>query len=291
MNWPLHLNERQLAGLGNLPPVRPPVPAAPFLRIGEDGATPGCGASRVHLAGGALNSLLVNPEVVPFEQLYRRLPEEGMFLDSVTPETPFVFELGAFRVPQTFCLALFDLRPDIYRFSGVDPGDTVPVEARRFSSVMGFQISIDQAQPGNINFQLDPVPIQTFTQAFTQPQAFDPELSPAVAAALGAAQGSRFNIGAASNFASAAGAGTSLLPQRPTRYGPLNAPFTLYVRSAQTVQIRCVIFQPIPSPIAFIEYDIAGFMMPEEYLRALTECMKPLTNASGGPGSLGGGPR
>jgi hypothetical protein len=245
----------------------------------------------VQLAGGALNTLLVNPEVVPFEQLYRRLPEEGMFLDSVSPESPFVFELGAFRAPQTFCLALFDLRPDIYRFSGVDAGDTVPVEARRFSSILGFQISVDQSQPGNINYQLDPVPIQTFTEAFTQPQAGFGELPPAIAAQLGQSQGARFNIGAASNFATAAGAGTSLLPQRPTRYGPQNAPFTLYVWSGQTFQVRCVIYNPIPSPIAFIEYDIAGFLVPEVYMRSLLECMKPLTNASKGPGSLGGGPR
>jgi hypothetical protein len=234
----------------------------------------------------------VNPEVVPFEQLYRRLPEEGMFLDDVTPETPFSFELGAFRVPSNFSLLLFDLRPDIYRFSGVDAGDTVPVEARRFSSIMGFQITVDQRQPGNLLYQLDPVPIQTYTEAFTTPAIpGSAELPPSIAAALGASQGSRFNIAGATSFASASGAGDSLLPQRPTRYGPLSVPFTLYARSGQTVQIRCVIFNPIPSPIAFIEYDIAGMLMPELYLNTLTECMKPLSNASLGPGSLGPGPR
>ena len=300
MNQPrLHLTSRQMAGMG-LPPVQPPAYPAPFLRpgLGEapppapypgEGAT--CGADRVHLAGGALNSLLVDPSVVPFEQLYRRLPEEGMFLDSVNPEQPFSFELGAFRVPNNFTLLLFDLRPDIYRFSGVDAGDTVPVESRRFSSIMGFQISVDQRQPGNLLYQLDPVPIQTFTQAFTTPGVALGDFPPALAAALGAAQGSRFNIAAASSFASASGAGQSLLPQRPTRPGPLSVPYTLYAHSGQTVQIRCVIFNPIPSPIAFIEYDIAGILLPEVYLNSLRECMKPLTNASGGPGSLGGGPR
>lgn len=286
---PLNLDRRRLAGLG-LPPVQPPAQPAPLLGF-DQGYSSGCGADRVHLAGGALNSLLVNPEVVPFEQLYRRLPEEGMFLDFVSPESPFSFEMGAFRVPDTFTLALFDLRPDIYRFSGVDAGDTVPVEARRFSSSLGFQITVDQAQPGNILYQLDPIPIQTFTEAFTPPQPGLSEASPALLAAIGATNGSRFNIAAASSFASASGAGQSLMPQRPTRYGPSSAPFTLYVRPGQTVQIRCVVFNPIPSPIAFIEYDIAGFMMPDAYLRSLTECMKPLANASGGPGSLGGGPR
>jgi hypothetical protein len=52
-----------------------------------------------------------------------------------------------------------------------------------------------------------------------------------------------------------------------------------------------VIFNPIPSPIAFIEYDIAGLLVPDAYLNSLLECMKPLTSASLGPGSLGGGPR
>jgi len=300
MNQPQHLSHRQIAGLG-LPPVQPPARPAPYLYPGLGEAPPPapypgegstCGAARVQLAGGALNTLLVNPEVVPFEQLYRRLPEEGMFLDSVNPEEPFAFELGAFRVPSTFTLLLFDLRPDIYRFSGVDAGDTVPVEARRFSSIMGFQISVDQRQPGNLLYQLDPVPIQAFQQAFTQPLApGNPEIPPALLAALGAANGSRFNIAAASNFASAAGAGTSLLPQRPTRPGAASIPYTLYARSGSTVQIRCVIFNPIPSPIAFIEYDIAGLLVPDAYLNSLLECMKPLTNASLGPGSLGGGPR
>jgi hypothetical protein len=298
---PLHLSARQIAGLG-LPSVQPPARPAQYLRPGLGDAPPpapypgegtslGCNADRVQLAGGFLGSLMVHPSVVPFEQLYRRLPEEGMFLDDVSPETPFTFELGAFKVPSTFALLLFDLRPDIYRFSGVDAGDTVPVEARRFSSIMGFQISVDQHQPGNLLYQLDPVPIQTFTQAFTTPAIGGGELPPALAAAVGAAQGSTFNIAGASSFASAAGVGTSLLPQRPTRYGPLSVPFTLYARSNQTVQVRCVIFQPIPSPIAFIEYDIAGMLIPELHLDSLMECMKPLTNASGGPGSLGGGPR
>lgn len=299
MSQPLHLTHRQMAGLG-LPPVQPPAKPAPYIRPGLGEAPPPpfpgegsrCGAERVHLAGGALNSLLVNPEVVPFEQLYRRLPEEGMFLDDVSPESPFSFELGAFRVPSNFTLLLFDLRPDIYRFSGVDAGDTVPVEARRFSSIMGFQISVDQRQPGNLLYQLDPVPIQTFQQAFTPPLVpGSAEIPPALAAALGAANGSRFDIAAATSFASAAGAGDSLLPQRPTRPGALSIPYTLYARSGSTVQIRCVIFNPIPSPIAFIEYDIAGILLPEVYLNSLTECMKPLTNASGGPGSLGPGPR
>lgn len=295
------MTARQVRGLGleNPPAPREPVPVLnPWSSDGPpgygepgEGTSLGCGAERVQLAGGALNTLLVHPEVTPFEQLYRRLPEEGMFLDSVSPETPFTFELGAFRVPDTFCLLLFDLRPDIYRFSGVDAGDTVPVEARRFSSVMGFQVTVDQRQPANLLYQLDPVPIQTTTEAFTNPIGTVSELPPALANAIGAQGGSRFNIAAATSFASAAGAGDQLQPQRPTRYGALSVPFTMYVRAGQTFQVRAVLFNPLPSPIAFIEYDIAGMLIPELWIDTMTECLKPLSNASGGRGSLGGGPR
>jgi hypothetical protein len=252
---------------------------------GEGEATTwGCDAAqRVQLAGGELNTLLVHPEILPFEKLYRRLPEEGMFLPGVSPETPFVFELGAFRVPDTFELLMFDLRPDIFRFNGVDPGDTVPVEARRFSSIMGFEITIDQRHVGNVEFQLDPIPIQSTPQAFTPEQG--------IGEFAGLLPASAFNIAAANSFANAAGAGLSLNPQRPHRYGALSIPFTLYARSGQTVQIRCVIFRPIPSPIAFIEYDIGGLLLPDEWVTSMTECMKPMTHASGGRGSAGGGPR
>ncbi len=291
----LLLRSRDVRGLGIQPPAPPPnvrtlTPGSgpalgPSPSEGE-ATTWGCDAAqRVQLAGGALNTLLVHPEVTPFEQLYRRLPSEGMFVPTVSPERPFVFELGAFRVPDTFDLLLFDLRPDIYRFQGVDPGDTVPVEARRFSSIMGFELTVDQRHLGNVLFQLDPVPIQTDTQAFA------PEIRSSEFTGVLQTPPARFNISAASSFANAAGAGLSLLPQRPQRYGPLSVPFTLYVRSGQTVQVRCVIFRPIPSPIAFIEYDIAGLLLPDEWVSSMTECMKPLTHASGGPGSAGGGPR
>ncbi|NLZ41372.1 MAG: hypothetical protein GX886_08995 [Comamonadaceae bacterium] len=192
-----------------------------------------------------------------------------MFEPSVSPSRPFAFELGAFTVPERMALALFDLRPDIYRLSGLDAGDFVPVEARRFASIMGFEVTIDQRHMGNTQFQLDPIAIQATAQAFTQFQA---------PAARGAAPPppSVFNIAAANSFGNAAGAGTALMPQRPTRYGPLSVPFMLIARSKQTVQCRCVIFRPVPAPIAFIEYDIAGMLFPTEWLDAMMECLKPI---------------
>lgn len=264
------------------------------LAPGEEGVEQwwGCEAQRVQLAGGALFSLLMHPSLVPFERLYRRLPEEGMFDPSVSPERPFAFELGAFTVPSTFALMIFDMRPDIYRFSGIDAGDFIPVEERRFASIMGFAVTIDGRHHGNIEFQLDPVAVQTTAlQVFTNKQQQQAPGQNAVAGAqlfsVAPGQGgglsptppSVFNIAAASGFANAAGDGLGLLPQRPDRYGALSTPFTLYVKRGQTVQVRCVIFRPIPSPIAFIEFDFAGFMVPEQWLESILHCVKPVSSS------------
>jgi hypothetical protein len=221
-------------------------------------------AARVVEAGGAVASQLLHPELTPFEQLYRRLPEEGMFSPSVSPERPFAFELGAFQVPARMALLLFDLRPDIYRFSGVDPGDYVPIERRRFGSLMGFDITVDQQHMGNIAFELDPVYSADRLQAFgSSNAAADGQRKPAC---RGVVQPARER----------GGSGNALQPQRPERYGALSIPFTLYARSQQTIQTRCVIFRPIPAPIAFIEYDIAGLLIPEYWLDQLLTAVKPV---------------
>jgi hypothetical protein len=161
-------------------------------------------------------------------------------------------------------LLIFDLRPDIYRFSGVDPGDFVPIEERRFGSIMGFDITVDQRRQGQMLFELDPVPIQrTSQQAFVSSNEVTPT-----------ANASQFAIGRAGSFSNAAGVGNALQPQRPTRYGALSIPFTLYAKSKQTVQARCVIFRPIPAPIAFIEYDMAGILVPEQWMTNMNEAVK-----------------
>lgn len=258
-------------GLGAPVPASNPTPLSPQagqrLGPGELGAstTRAFNVDRFVMAGGQFSSDILHPTVTPFEQLYRRLPEEGMYSSEVSPSNPFVFELGAFVVPDFMSLLIFDLRPDIYRFSGVDSGDFIPVESRRFGSIMGFDLTIDQRRQGNTYFELDPVAIQqTSQQAFKSNNTTLPTFN----------QG-QFAIGRANQFASVAGVGTALLPQRPTRFGALNIPFTLFARSKQTVQVRCVIFRRVPAPIAFIEYDIAGVLVPEEWTNGMLEAVKP----------------
>ena len=166
-------------------------------------------------------------------------------------------------------LLVFNIRPDIYRFSGVDPGDFLPVEARRFGSIMGFELKVAESHPGNVNFQIDPVPIQrTSQQAY---QSNNPTSN---------ANAGEFAIARAGALSAAGGSSNMLLPQRPERYGPpAPVPFTLYVKANQTLQARCVIFRPIPTPIAFIEMDITGILVPETFANNLQEVLKFPQNA------------
>jgi len=216
-------------------------------------------------AGGNLTSQTLHPAIIPFEQLYRRLPEEGMFSSTVAPANPFTFELGAFQVPERMALLIYDLRPDIYRFSGVDPGDYMPIEARRFGSIMGFDLTIDQQRKGEVQFEIDPVPIQRQSQqAFPNQSRVQPS-----------ANTSQQAVSEFSSFGNPSGSGNALLPQRPERFGALSIPFTLWANSGQTVQVRCVIFRPVPAPIAFIEYDLAGVLVPQYWVDNLKEVIKP----------------
>jgi hypothetical protein len=271
-----------MRGMGGVSLGNPAPPAAPSVRSAEREISPfgvpdldprdfgafsklgtrTFNAGRQQLAGGALVSLIQHPAILSFERLYRRLPEEGMFDASVAPNNPFTFELGAFRVPTQFTLLIFDIRPDVYRFSGLDPGDYVPVETRRFSSVMGFSLNVDQRLPGNVEFQLDPAPIQVTNEAFTP---------------LSQPTNATFNLAKSNTFANASGTALGTLPQRPTRFGALNVPFTLIAKSNQTVQARAVVFKPIPSPIAFIEFDIAGVLIPSQWTDSVLDIISPPT--------------
>jgi hypothetical protein len=256
----------------------PASPNAPVLSLGQDQPlAPGqtgaqttqgwCRSDRVTLAGGMMNTLLVHPSVTPFERLWRKLPEEGMFHPDVSPQEPFVGEIGAFKVEGKMALLIFDLRPDIYRLSGVDAGDYVPVEARRFNGQLGFDLTVERRRDfTNMEFQLDPVPFpRGGTAAF--------QAAPGTSDFFTAAQ-----IGEASSFGSVAGTGSALQPQRPVRPGAPSIPYTIIVKPGQIVQLQIVVFRPLQSPIAFIEYDLAGLYMPIQWLNATLECLKPVAD-------------
>jgi len=238
-------------------------------------------ATPVVQAGGALASLLMHPSFVPFEQLYRKLPEEGMF--SATPQRNFKFELGAFQVPGQMTFAFVDYSFRVYRLSGAAPGDTVPLESGRLSTLMGFDVTIDAYRKGNLQYQLDPTPIEATKEAYVPPPSAGTIASGSfgqggtrtgIAAIAPSAppQGAsqvQFNAAPFARSAAPGGAGLSLMPQRSERQGPLPLPFTYLVESNQRVQFQCTIFKSIPIPLAFFEVDVTGLLIPSNVVASL----------------------
>jgi hypothetical protein len=258
-------------GIGvSLPTQAPPTRQPPGVAAGA-ATRRNFDAERVVEAGGDFGTQIQLRALPTFERLWRRLPEEGMFSSDVSPSNPFTFELGAFTVPQNMALMVFNMRPDVYRFSGVDPGDYMPIEARRLGSIMGFELTVEQEHQGNIDFQIDPIPIQrTSQQAFQSSNLVNPQ-----------ANATAFAIAAAGANANTQGSSSMILPQRPERYGaPAPLPFTVYVMSNQTIQARCSIFRPVPIPIAFIEFDLTGYLVPETFANNLQEAYKYPQNAN-----------
>jgi hypothetical protein len=259
-------------GLG--PPAPPPEPGS-WLSV--------CGAERVVLAGGEMAQKILHPSFVPFEQLDRWLPESGMFALGVSPERPFQFPAGSFTVPDNMTLLLADYRFDIYVPSGAAAGDAHPIPERSLASIMGYDINIDQYRTSNIRYQIEPVPIQSEDATFNASGLPQPLAAPAGFAVFQQVSPppAAFALADAARAAQL-GPGLSLLPQRPDRQGPLPWPFTLQVKPGQTVQAKVFLFRPIPFPIAFIEADVTGCLVPTTLVELMLRSMAPCQSQGGG---------
>jgi hypothetical protein len=227
------------------PDLRGGLPPAPF---------PGAGLRmptvRAQTPGGELMKYVPQDGVLWFEQLFRVLPPDGMY--DATPSNPLTFGLGSFKVPQSMVLVVIDYAFDIYRFSGASADDYLPIEERRLSTQVGWDININNNRPANLNFQILPkVPTQT-QQAFAAlPGPNQP------------AQQWQFDAVRASQLQVAAGPGLALLPQRPHRDGQVPLSNTYVARSSQTLNVACSVINRIPIPIAFFEGNICGVLLPQ----------------------------
>jgi hypothetical protein len=307
-------------GLGAAPPQ--PAPAAAARTSWDAGAV-----SRIVMAGGDAAARFLHPTFIPFEKMYRKFPQQGVY--QATPQNNFVFELGAFRVPAQMAFALVDYRFSIYRLSGAAAGDWVELEERRLSGQIGYDVLISDYRKANLSYELEPTEIQAAKEASEQP------LSPGIIAA-----GAEFNnnqpsqingaptypfqpitpatpsspfadaaragnslyapsappFGAtATDFANAraaaasspGGPGLSLLPQRHERLGPLPLPFTLMVRENQRAAFKVVVFRPVPIPLAFFEVDVTGILMPANVADSLFKAMVPFVEQGRKPTHAG----
>lgn len=216
----------------------------------------GPGPAAVQLPGGDLLTKLLHPESRPFERMRRVLPEDSWFDAAVTPRSPIQFEIDAFAVPKGTMYLMFSYRFTPYRFSGVDPGDIIPVESGRFSNLLGFDLLIDGQRMGNVQYGLDPVPVTLQRRSFAQPAAQR-------------ATAAQFDAAAANSFATTSGQGLGLLPARSEMMGAEGGPFTLIARETQRVSLSCVIFRPIPIPLGAMESRHAGFLVQTQLAEVL----------------------
>lgn len=246
---------------------------------GQEDGPPGTGREPllIHEPGGDLLRRLQSPNFTVWEQMYRALPEQGWFSPAVNPSAPIQFELGAWAVPQGYHLWVCDYEFSVFRLSGLDAGDVVQAEDGRFSGVMGFDITLNNARTSSLLYQLDPVPVQRTRQQFERPlQAQALKLS--ADAGLGTSSGANpaaFQRAAFTSFASTAGPGNSLLPVRLRRQGAPSMPFTLIAKESVRVALSCVIFKRVLSPLAFIQGDVSGFMIQTNMSEALINRMRP----------------
>jgi hypothetical protein len=230
----------------------------------QEAGPPGFGPSPAtnHQPGGdVVSQQLLVPAFMPTEQLYRTLPDGSWFDASVAPNRPVQWQFGAYTVPKGMAYWITDYSFRVFRFSGIDPGDIVPAEEGRFSSIMGFDININGRRFADLLFQLDPVPVQVQLPAFAPPAGHR-------------AQAEQFNTNAAQSFAANTNIGTSLLPVRAEKYGPEDGPFTLIAGEGTVVALNGAIFRRVPSPIAAIEGRHAGFKLHTNAAEAIIQRMR-----------------
>lgn len=237
------------------------------LGTGPPGMGPAPQATRAP-GGDVITGQLQHPAFKTQERLYRVLPEEGFFHPELSPDAPFEFTLGSFRVPAGQHFWLMDYSFAVLRLSGVDPGDFVYAEDGRFSGQLGFDVTITGKRSSDLAYQLDPGPIQLERAEFqtpTQAGIFDPDT----------ATPAQFNAAQTESFASSAGPGNSLLPVREAVQGSREGPFTIVAQQEQEVALRCVIFRELLTPIAGIEGRMAGYLVNQQLSDALLERLAP----------------
>jgi len=238
-----------LFGTDNRPAARPD--PATETQFGAPG--PAAHTLRTTLAGGGFETATLPDGVVPFERLDRRYPADGIHSTRTSPQRPVRIPLSSFRVPDNQALLIYDFKPRIYRFSGLDPFDYVQIDPESLSAQVGWDFRIGTDRQGNTQFQLLPIagtlPLQRAGQ------------SNAAAFAKAAA-----NAGASSAV------GTGLVPQRRERFGsPAPAPWTLIATDGNTVESAAVVFRPIGQPIAFFEFSYSGYQVPRSLATKLFE--------------------
>ena len=238
------------------------------LSQGEDLSSQ-CGALRVNLAGNKIGSLVTPTSITPLERLFRKFPVDGAF--TATPSRPCRFELGAINVPPQMAFVLLDHRFAIQVPSGVAAGDTRELEERRLSRQVGWDIKYTDSRMDNLLYELEPTRPSESTETFSgQPNA---GIIPGDG--VGGVAQSLFDQIRERNATGGSVSALSTLPQRHRRDSQLNMPFTYVVNENKRVNFECVIFRPLPIPVAFFEVEVSGFFIGQNSILEFTKSVVP----------------
>lgn len=210
---------------------------------------------------GAVYGLVQHPMFAAYERQFRKEPDANFY----TPQQGgFKFEVGGLRAPKQHALLLTGYKIEAARLSGVTPGDTQLVEPGRLSTVWGFDLRVAGIRDRNCQYELEPVPIQAGQQAT--------ETIPATGRV---GKDSKYVRDRAAQYAVPGGAGRSLLPFRAARYGSPQGPFTIILREGAALDMACIIFKPIPIPLAYVEFTVSGYEIPNTLLDAFIAQIAP----------------
>jgi len=203
----------------------------------------------VRPAGGELLDKLLPEAITVYDAIYRKSPQAVWFDPLVSDQRPVQFEVGAFDVPNGQHYWLFDLSFTPYVFSGVDPGDGVPAEEGRFSSCMGFVLTVGSRPPMRLSMELRPSAVQSRRQAF---ESGNP---------LTAATADVFARARTNQMSAASAGGTSMLPPSRQRPGPRTGPVSFVGKERERVVVSCTIWRPLPAPLAWLEARHQGYFV------------------------------
>lgn len=215
----------------------------------------------IHEPGGDVLRRLEHPAFTTLERMQRVGPPANgsWFNPNISTQSSVQVELLSFQVPRGQQAWVFDYSFSLYRQSGVDPGDLVKAEDGRFSSCLGFDVTLDGQRVGAIQYGLVPVPQGTPLVRSTNLLA-----APTQPIYQGAPQ-----------FGGPAQQGLSLLPARETVAGARGAPFTLIANEGQRVTLTCVIFRRLRAAVGAIEGRLGGYLLATNFAQSLTNRLRP----------------
>lgn len=264
---PFNLHTSKLTGEGCPEDPTSPVPP-PWEQSGDPGAGPSGGgeAGRVSEVGAMLAKWARNPELRPYQQLFRVEPDEAWFDVVRDPDHPTQFEIATARPETGQSILLMDYSVVPYGFSNVTPLDFSPLPDDMISGVFGYSIRINGQEPGILKYQLQAVSGIIRQQAF---RYNDRNLRSA--ADLTADD---FTIAQANSYAAAAGFGTGLHPQNAHHYGARGVPFTEWVHDDQVLVITGVIFHQVDIPLAFVQAVLTGFKGPSALIKEIERSLR-----------------